>query len=429
MPLPVGVNLHYSYKLQLKTILKQGVLILNVNNTLNAEHSSNISCRAQDMSPFLVMEVLEKAKELEACGRSIIHLEVGEPDFDTPEPIKNAAMKALKDGDTNYTSSLGITELREEICAYYHRRYGVNVSPDQVLVTAGTSPAMLLTFSSLAEPGEEIIIPNPYYACYPNFIRFLNGKPVLVNVDEKDGFKYKIDKLTEHMGSSTKAVVLNSPANPTGAVYSAEEMKQLADSIDSYIVSDEVYSRLSYGEKEHTILEFTDRAFVLNGFSKIYAMTGWRLGYVIAPREYIRPMQKIQQNLFICPASFVQSAGIAALRDCEPYVEEMVRVYDQRRKYLLDRLNKMGLATKIRPEGAFYALANIKKYSTDSFSFAFEILDKTGTALTPGIDFGSNCEGYLRISYANSLENITEGLDRLQNFLESHGEGLTGLKG
>jgi aspartate/methionine/tyrosine aminotransferase len=212
--------------------------------------------------------------------------------------------------------------------------------------------------------------------------------------------------------------MINSPANPTGTVFSAEELKELA-SLEQFIVSDEIYNGLVYEGEEHTILEYTDRAFVINGFSKLYAMTGWRLGYLIAPREFIRPMLKLQQNLFICAPSFAQSAGIAALRDCDQHVKDMVSTYNQRRFYLLQRLKEMGLATRVDPVGAFYALANLKEYTSDSYRFAFEVLERARVATTPGIDFGSNCEGYLRLSYANSIANIKEGLDRLEKYLAS----------
>ncbi|OIQ11313.1 aspartate aminotransferase [Moorella thermoacetica] len=368
------------------------------------------------MPPFIVMDILEKAKEMEARGENIIHLEIGEPDFDTPEPIKEAARRALRDGDTHYTHSLGKPELREEIARYYLRKYGVSISPDQIVVTSGTSPAMLLTFGVLLERGDEVILPDPHYACYPNFVRYADGQPVFVPVKEEDGFKYSVPDIRAHLNPRTKAIMVNSPANPTGTVFTAAELKALAD-LEPYIIADEIYHGLVYEGREHTILEFTDRAFVINGFSKLYAMTGWRLGYVIAPPEFIRPLQKLQQNLFICAGSFVQAAGIAALRECDEHVAQMVATYDERRRYLLARLKTMGLATRVEPTGAFYALANVKKYTGDSYSFAFEILEKARVAVTPGIDFGRNCEGYLRISYANSLENIKEGLDRLAEFL------------
>ncbi|QGP91981.1 Aspartate aminotransferase [Neomoorella glycerini] len=368
------------------------------------------------MPPFIVMDILEKAKEMEARGEKIIHLEIGEPDFDTPEPIKEAARRALRDGDTHYTHSLGKPELREEIARYYLRKYGVSISPDQIIVTSGTSPAMLLTFGVLLERGDEVILPDPYYACYPNFIRYHGGRPVFIPVQEEDGFKYSLPAIRAGIGSRTRAIMVNSPANPTGAVFTAAELEALAG-LGPYIIADEIYHGLVYEGREHTILEFTDRAFVINGFSKLYAMTGWRLGYCIAPPEFVRPLQKLQQNLFICAGSFIQAAGIAALRECDEHVAQMVATYDERRRYLLARLKAMGLATRVEPTGAFYALANVKEYTGDSYSFAFEILEKARVAVTPGIDFGRNCEGYLRLSYANSLENIKEGLDRLERFL------------
>lgn len=384
-----------------------------------ANVNQKLTFRAQEISPFIVMDVLEKAQDMEAKGEHIIHLEIGEPDFDTPQPIKVAAVRALTDGDTRYTHSLGKFALREEIAKYYWKRYKVRISPEQIIVTSGTSPGMLLVFSILIEKGEEVVLPDPHYACYPNFIRYLEGQPVFVRVHEEDGFKYRVEEIQKHLSLFTKAILINSPANPTGAVFTAQELKALA-ALDQLIISDEIYHGLVYEGEEHTILEFTNRAFVINGFSKLYAMTGWRLGYVIAPPEFIRPMQKIQQNLFICAPSFVQQAGIAALRDCSEYVNGMVKIYNQRRQYLLERLKKMGIATRVDPTGAFYALANVKKYTSDSYAFVFEILDKVKVAVTPGIDFGRNGEGYLRLSYANSLENIKEGINRLELFLNQY---------
>jgi (5-formylfuran-3-yl)methyl phosphate transaminase len=376
-----------------------------------------VSRRAREIPPFIVMDVLERAQEMEQAGHHIIHLEVGEPDFDTPEPILEAGYRALRQGDTHYTHSLGKRELREEIAAYYLRKYGVEVSPDRILVTAGTSPAMLLLFSALLERGEEVILPNPYYACYPNIIRYAEGNPVLVNVREEEGFKYKLEDIRQKISPRTRAVMVNSPSNPTGNVFDREELQALAD-LQPYIVSDEIYHGLIYEGSGHSMLEFTDRAFILDGFSKRYAMTGWRLGYVIVPPEFVRPMQKLQQNLFICAASFVQEAGIAALREGDPYVARMAGIYNERRRYLLGRLRAMGIATAVEPTGAFYALANIKKYTSDSYAFAFQALEEARVAVTPGIDFGSNCEGYIRISYAYSLNSIAEGMDRLEGFLK-----------
>ncbi|MEA4924682.1 MAG: pyridoxal phosphate-dependent aminotransferase [Syntrophomonadaceae bacterium] len=377
------------------------------------------SSRTAQLSPFIVMEVLEKAQAMMASGEDIIHLEVGEPDFSSPEPVKEAALRALKQDDTHYTHSLGKITLREEIARYYWRKYRVEISPEQVIVTSGTSPGMLMVFSALLEKGEEVILPDPYYACYPNFIRYIDGHPVFVPVNEEDGFKYRPEEIKQHLSPRTRAILVNSPANPTGVVCSAGDLKTLAD-LDQMNIADEIYNGLIYEGEEHSILEFTDRAFVINGFSKLYAMTGWRLGYVIAPRGYIRALQIMQQNFFICASSFAQEGGIAALRDCDQEVRAMLGIYNERRLYLLERLKQMGIATCHDPSGAFYALANVKAYTSDSYRFAFEILEKAKVAVTPGIDFGPNCEGYIRFSYANSLENIKEGLDRLEAFLNRY---------
>lgn len=375
-----------------------------------------LSNRTDNISPFIVMEVLEKAQEMIADGEDIVRLEIGEPDFPTPAPVKEAAIRAFESNDTHYTHSMGKLELREAIADYYLEKYRVTISPEQVVVTSGTSPGMLLAFSVLLNRHEEIILPDPYYACYPNFINYLEAKPEYVKVYEEDGFKYQPEEIKDHITPQTKAILINSPANPTGAVFSGQDYEKLADT-GKTIVSDEIYNGLIYAGEEHSILEFTDNAFVLNGFSKLFAMTGWRLGYLIAPLRFIRPIQKLQQNLFICASSFAQEGGIAALTSCHKEVQAMVEIYNERRQYILKRLKEMDIATKVDPTGAFYTLANVKEYTDNSYAFAFDILQKAKVAVTPGIDFGPNCEGYIRLSYANSLENIREGMDRLQNYL------------
>jgi (5-formylfuran-3-yl)methyl phosphate transaminase len=381
------------------------------------QESSAVSRRAREITPFIAMDVMETAQAMERAGESIIHLEVGEPDFDTPECIKEAAAKALRDGKTHYTDSRGLIELREAVADHYRRQYGVTVSPDQVIITSGTSPAMFMLFSALLEPGQGIIISDPHYACYPNFIQFVQGEPVRVQVYEEDGFQYRPEEIEKRIGAQTKGIFINSPSNPTGTLLSAERMKALAG-FTPYIISDEIYHGLVYEGQEHSILEFTDRAFVLNGFSKLYAMTGWRLGYLIAPREFIRPLQKIHQNFFISANSMSQWAGIAALTQAQADVARMRALYNQRRRLMIDRLKKMGFGLAVEPTGAFYVLANAKAFHHDSYRLAFDILKKAKIGVTPGIDFGSGAEGYLRFTYANSIERIEEGLERLRHYLE-----------
>lgn len=378
-----------------------------------------IAGRGRSIPPFIVMEILERALAMEREGRDIIHMEVGEPDFDTPLCVKEAAYRAMLEGKTHYTDSRGIPELREAVSRHYYEKYNVEVDPERVIVTSGTSPALLLIFASLLDSGEEVILSNPGYACYPNIVRFVDGKPVDVPVHEEDGFQYRPGEIKKRLTRRTKAVIINSPSNPTGNLLEPEVMEEIASMAEGnlFVVSDEIYHGLVYEGKEHSILEFTDHAFVVNGFSKLYAMTGWRLGYLITPEEFIRPIQKMQQNLFISANAFVQWAGIAALTQCGEEVSRMVRTYDQRRRFLLPRLRELGFGVTVEPRGAFYVLADARRFAGDSYAFALELLEKAGVAVTPGIDFGDGGEGYIRFSYTLDLDKLAEGIRRLESCL------------
>ena len=372
--------------------------------------------RVQEIEPFLAVEVFERAQELERQGIDVVHLEFGEPDFETPPVIQEAAQKAIKDGRTKYTHSLGILPLREAIAEHYRDRYGVEVSPDQILVTAGTSPAMLLLFMLLLDPGDGVILSDPHYACYPNFVRYAEATPVYVDVEEKDGFQYRPEAIRERLGPRVKAILVNSPANPTGTLLSADRMARVAE-LGPWVVSDEIYHGLTYEGKEHSILEFTDHAFVLNGFSKAFAMTGWRLGYLIAPRPFMRTLQKTYQNFFISTNEFVQWAGVAALKEAAEDAARFRKIFDERRRAMIAGLRAIGLGVGSEPTGAFYVLANAKRFTRDSYKFAFQILEGAHVGVTPGIDFGRNAEGYLRFSYASAVARIQEGLRRIGGFL------------
>lgn len=374
--------------------------------------------RIKDISPFIVMEVLEKAAEMEKQGEHIIHLEVGEPDFNIPACVQEAGIQALKEGKTHYTHSLGDPELREAIAKKYRQEYQVTVDPNQIIITSGSSPAILMVLSVLCNSGDEVIISDPAYACYPNFIHYINAKAIRVPVSAADGFQFHASEISRHLSEKTKAILINSPINPTGNLLTPETMQELAR-LPAPIVSDEIYHGLVYGEKAHCILEYTSNAFVLNGFSKLYAMTGLRLGYLIAPPQYIRPMQKLQQNLFICASSVAQRAGIAALNDAADDVEQMRKTYNERRIFMIKRLKELGFKIPIEPTGAFYVFVDASHLSSDSYQLAFDILEKAKVGVTPGIDFGPGGEGYLRFSYANSLENIIEGLNRLEKYIQS----------
>ncbi len=381
----------------------------------------NVSHRSRDISPFLVMDVLEKALEMSKAGSDVIHLEVGEPDFDTPTNVVEAGIRALRQGKTHYTASIGIPELRCAISDYHKLMYNVEVNPANVIITSGSSPAIFLALASILNPGDEVILSDPHYACYPNFVNFLEAVPVFVPVYPEDKFELDPNSVKRSITNRTKAIMINSPSNPTGTILEPETMKELAG-MGLPIISDEIYHGLVYEGKEHSILEFTDNAFVLNGFSKLFAMTGWRLGYVISRPEFVRPIQKMSQNFFISAADFIQYAGVEALRNSSDQTNQMKQLFNERRLEMLRRLRKIGFEITHDPVGAFYILCDARKFCANSYDFAFEILREARVGVAPGIDFGKNCEGFIRFSYTNSMKNISEALDRLESFLKKRRE-------
>ena len=368
------------------------------------------------MTSFIVMDVLERANELQREGVDVIHLEVGEPDFDMPECIAKAAIEAHKNGITHYTHSLGDPQLREAISEFYKTEYDVIVDPDCIVVTSGSSPAILMALMLLCQAGDEVIMSNPGYPCYRNFALACHAEPVCVPLHAECDFQYDINEIKNKITDKTRAIFVNSPMNPTGTLVTDQVYKELTE-LNIPIISDEIYHGLVYNGKASTILEFTDKAFVINGFSKRFAMTGLRLGYLIAPKEYMRSLQILQQNLFICAPSTAQKAGIAALKEAKSDVDLMRSIYNERRIYIIDRLKRMGFVIHTEPQGAFYVFCDAHKFTSDSYHFAFDILEKAHVGITPGIDFGIGGEGFVRFSYANSLENIRTAMDRLEVYL------------
>jgi aspartate/methionine/tyrosine aminotransferase len=356
------------------------------------------AARVDRIEPFLAMEVMERAFALEREGARVLHLEIGEPDFPPPPEAVEACADALRAGETRYTDSRGLAELR-------------------VLVTSGTSPAMLLVFSLLVDPGDEVVIGTPHYPCYPSFVRACGGEPVFVPTDPARGYPLDADAVAAAITPRTRAIVVGSPANPTGAVQDAATLRAIA-ALGVPLVSDEIYDGLVYdGAKVTSALEVSDDAYVLDGFSKRYAMTGFRLGWLVAPAEQLRPLQILQQNLFISANRFVQHAGIAALRSGAKSVAAMRDAYARRRDRLVLGLRALGFGVPHLPAGAFYVFADARAFGADSHALAFALLEQAHVGVTPGVDFGAAGEGWLRFSYAASDATLEEALARLADAL------------
>lgn len=372
----------------------------------------------EEMTSFIVMDVLEKAQEMEKNNINIIHLEVGEPDFNMPDCVSQACKNAYNQNKTHYTHSLGLFELRKAIADFYFQEYGVVVDPDCILVCSGSSPAILMALMCLCEKDSEVIVSNPGYPCYRNFALACHARPVSVCLSADNNFQYDIDEIKRAITPKTRALFVNSPMNPTGTLINDEVLEAISN-LDVPIISDEIYHGLVYKGKAKSILQFTSNAFVVNGFSKRFAMTGLRLGYLIAPKQYMKSLQILQQNLFICAPSTAQFGAIEALKNASQDVLKMTDTYNQRRIYMIGRLKEMGFGIQAEPEGAFYVFCDARKFTENSYEFAFEVLEKAHVGITPGVDFGTRGEGFVRFSYANSIENIKEGLDRLERYLKT----------
>ncbi len=378
-----------------------------------ATFEPHFASRTDLLEPFLAMEVMERAFAMEREGTQVYHLEIGEPDFAPPAAVTLACNRALQAGETQYSDSRGLADLREAIASDAERRFGVSVDPGRVLVTSGTSPAMLLVFSLLIDPGDEVVLATPHYPCYPNFIRYCGGIPVFVQTHADNAYVIDPDAVRTAITGRTRAIMIGSPANPTGAVQPRSTVEALGD-LGVPLVSDEIYDGLVYdGASITSAHELGDNAFVLDGFSKRYAMTGFRLGWVVAPQWAMRRLQIMQQNLFISASSFVQRGGIAALESGAADVAHMREVYQSRRDRLAKGLEALGFGLSSLPEGAFYLFADARRFGRDSLELAGKILERAHVGVCPGIDFGTAGEGMLRFCYAVSEETIDAALERL----------------
>jgi aspartate/methionine/tyrosine aminotransferase len=369
--------------------------------------------------------VLARAQALAAQGRDIINLGIGQPDFRTPDHIAEAAIKAIRDGHHGYTAATGILPLREAVAADLHKRFKVTVSPDEVMIMPGGKPTMFMSILMFGEPGAEIMYPDPGFPIYRSMIEFTGAKPIPIPIREENGFAFSAEETLKLITDKTRLIIINSPANPTGGVTPKAEVDKFVAGLEKWpnvaIMSDEIYDQMTYDGEQHVCLlgypSIRDRLILLNGWSKTYAMTGWRLGYAVWPGKLYDQARKLAVNLYSCVNAPTQFAGLAALTGPQDAVHKMVAEFDKRRKVVVDGLNKLPGVSCIMPKGAFYAFPNIKQTGWKAKPLATSMLDDTGVALIGGPDFGILGEGYLRLSYANSTENILKALDRMGEFL------------
>jgi aspartate/methionine/tyrosine aminotransferase len=387
--------------------------------------SSILADRMAVLGTETAFEVLARAKALERQGKNIIHLEIGEPDFDTPQNIKEAAVKALYAGYTHYVPAAGIPELREAIAEYISKTREIPVDPEEVVVTPGAKPIIFFTILACVNPGEEVLYPNPGFPIYESVIKFVGAKPVPIPLKEENDFRIDHEYVKEKITEKTKMIILNSPENPTGGVLTRDDLKLIADCIaerdDLIVLSDEIYSRIIYEGSHESIASLPgmkEKTVILDGFSKTYAMTGWRLGYGVMRKDLAEKITQLMINSNSCTCAFIQMAGIEALKGPQDSVDRMVAEFRKRREIIVEGLNRIKGVTCKKPKGAFYVFPNITGTGMRSKELSDYLLNEVGVAVLPGTSFGKYGEGYLRISFANSVENIKEALRRIEAALE-----------
>ncbi len=382
----------------------------------------DISTRVKELTPSLTLAIDSKAKTMKAEGIDICGFGAGEPDFDTPEHIKAAAIAALEQGMTKYTPSAGIPELRQAISEKFLKDNSLEYKPSQIIVSNGAKQSCYNAIMTCVDEGDEVIIPAPYWLSYPEMVRLAGGVPIIVSTREENAWKVTAEEFENAMTPKTKMIIINSPGNPTGSVYTREELRaisEVAAEEEIYILSDEIYEKLTYDGVEHVSIasltpEAYDLTITVNGFSKAYAMTGWRLGYLGAPEQIARVIDSMQSHSTSNPCSFAQKGAVAALTGSQQCVTDMREEFNLRREYMISRLSSLNGVTALKPQGAFYVLANISKLGLNSQNFADRLLSKANVAIVPGIAFGD--DRTIRLSYATSMDVIKKGLDRLEDF-------------
>ncbi len=388
----------------------------------DTKQARGFAARVDDIEPFRVVEVLARATELAAAGRDIVHMAAGEPDFATAPPIVEAGRAALAGGATHYSQAAGIPPLREALSDYYRSDYGLDIGPERIMVTPGASGALLLITALLLNPGDSMLMTDPGYPCNRHFMRLVEGRGQLVPVDETSRFQLSGDLVSRHWSDSTIGAMIASPANPTGTALDRTELADLAAAVrkrDGYLLVDEIYHGLGYDAPTPSVLEIDDDAFVINSFSKYFGMTGWRLGWLVAPEAAVVEMEKLAQNLFISMSTMAQHAALAAFEPATREILDQRRdLFRQRRDYLLPAVEAMGFKVPCKPQGAFYIYADASEFTQDSQAFCLDLLEQHGVALTPGLDFGHyRANEHVRFSYTTGLERLELAVERLSRVL------------
>jgi len=386
--------------------------------------SQQIRCatRLAEIEPFHVMDVQNRAHELEAQGQHIIHMEIGQPDFAAPPQVIEAAIRAMRERSLGYTSSLGLPELREAISSFYRTRHAVDVPAERIVVTAGASGAFLLALGALVDPSDEVLMPDPCYPCNRHFVRLFEGRARMIATDEHQAYQLSASDVRREWNGRVRGVMLASPSNPTGTTVPADELCGILETAASkrgFALVDEIYHGLSYGDRLATALSFSEDIFVVNSFSKFFCMTGWRLGWLVVPRGFVREIEKLAQNAFICASAPAQYAAIAAfLPDTIAVLEARRAEFQRRRDYLVPALREIGFRVPMVPKGAFYIYAGCEAFGPDSSALAHRLLEEVGVAITPGLDFGTNRpERHVRIAYTQSMDTLEEGVRRIASLL------------
>jgi len=376
----------------------------------------------QKIQPFRVMALLDEAKKLESEGRSIIHMEVGEPDFITPEPIIEAGIQALQQGKTHYTPASGEPALREVISQYYQDSFNVTVPASRIIITPGASGALQLALSVLVDPDDKVVMADPGYPCNRNFVYLLGGKVQAIDVGVESGFQITAELLQQHWTDDSRVLLLATPSNPTGTLIDKKEMSAILKFVhekNGTVIVDEIYQGLVYTDDEYSALALSDSIFVINSFSKYFGMTGWRVGWIVVPESYFHEVDKLAQNLYLAAATPSQEAALSAFKPETVKILKQRRLeYQQRRDYLISELKSLGFIIKVIPQGAFYIYADCTALTNDSLKFCDDVLHKAGVAITPGLDFGIHCpEQYVRFAYTTEIEKLKQAVSRLKDYL------------